>query len=234
MTDKLTTVQPTAIVPADQPNITELMSLALKQDGGGADALAKLVTLQERVMDRQALDEGRRAFGRCKTKLPDLHKTHVGNPKHVSKRKARLDGSTYTAGGYKPLSEIEKEVRGILANEGFVLGWDHEKYEDKMYVVCILTHELGYEKRGRFPSSVDDGGGRNSIQSVASGESYAKRYSLLNVLGLTVLDADDDGNSHGQQADAGPPISEHDAANIASALEELGADVPAFCRWLGA
>ena len=75
-------------------------------------------------------------------------------------------------------------------------------------------------------ASADTSGSKNSIQAIGSTVSYLERYTLYAILGLASADQDDDGHS------AAELISEHEAANLESLIEEVKANKDQFLKFM--
>lgn len=208
-TEALEVVAGTGMAPSGAPDMTQLMQLAIQQpDGQGVEALERLVALQERIDDRNAAAEFGRALAKAKAAFPVIEKTYKGV--HT----ARV--GTVTRGNYAPLHQITKAIDPVLSDNGFTYGWDRVKVDGEPMMRCTLSHAAGHRRSADFPTIKDTGGKKSDIQAIASGSTYAMRYSLVQVLGLTMCDPD---------TDAAPPpdtrrISEDQAMTIASMLEE--------------
>lgn len=186
---------------------------------GGVEVLERLHALQRDERQAAAKRAFFRALAQARQAFPKIEKSRAGP--HTTRV------GTMTRGNYAPLEDIARAVDPVLAEHGISYYWDRDTMDGREYVVCVLVHEQGHEVRTRFPALVDEGRGRTSIQSVASGESYAKRYSLIAALGLTTVDPDDDGES------AGRGITEEQQANLVALMEEVGADRQKMLTWLG-
>jgi hypothetical protein len=59
---------------------------------------------------------------------------------------------------------------------------------------------------------------------------YAQRYSLIQALGLTTCDEDDDGATASADVDT---ITESQAADLDTAIENVRGDKAKFCKFFG-
>jgi hypothetical protein len=98
-----------------------------------------------------------------------------------------------------------------------------------MTVSCVVTHAGGHSKRSKMTLPVDSKAGCSEQQKYGAAQTYAQRYSLIQALGLTTCDEDDDGNA---PAPDGPTISEQQQADLRALAAEVGADEAKFLRFV--
>lgn len=187
----------------------------------GVEVLERLHAIQQGMAVAQAKRLFLEAFALARAEFPKIEKRSQGP--HTTRV------GTKTKGNYAPLDEIAAAVDPVLYRHGFTYTWDRETADGKEWCVFILRHAAGHETRSRFPAMVDEGRGRTALQSVASGESYAKRYSMIAGLGITTADPDDDGANAGKTP--GPPITPEQAANLRAVLSEIKASEQRFCSY---
>jgi hypothetical protein len=97
---------------------------------------------------------------------------------------------------YAPLEEFMNAVRGKLAENGLSVSWRTPRTEDtKVVRVCRVSHALGhFEESGEVVIPIggaDDRSGASAAQRVGIAITYAERYSLKDILGLSPEDDDD-------------------------------------------
>jgi hypothetical protein len=113
------------------------------------------------------------------------------------------------AWSYSPLDQVLSIVRPILAPLGLTPRWKAAKFDGKsVSIVCILAHRLGHEEdSGEVVLPIPEASrGANSLQRAGGAVTYAKRVSLVSVLGVQPEDEDDDGNNQpGDYDHEGPP-----------------------------
>jgi len=122
--------------------------------------------------------------------FPDLERT-----KEVS------FGNGKAAYKYTPLDVIAKQVGPILAKHGLSYKWQQSQADGSITVTCILRHVQGHSEANALCGPSDTSGSKNVIQSIASGVSYLRRYTLLGVLGMATGDGDTDGMTMGNALD---------------------------------
>ena len=224
---EITPQRETSIAPMNlQPAIEA--AAALGKDG--VEVIERLHALQM----EQRRDDAKAAFvsamANLRAEMPPIIKSVSGQ--HGVKR----DG-TRTRGLYAPLDTITPILDPIAAKHGLTYRFDREVIpgRDHDYMVCIVTHRLGHEERTKYPCPVGDTNrGTNSLQAIAVGESYAKRYSLLGAFGITTADPDSDGNySPSGPATADEALTDEQALNVEALLEQSGADYARFLSFFG-
>lgn len=152
------------------------------------DTMERLVALAKDIRAIQAKEAYLDAMAQFHEKCPPIYKS----------KRAKMPRYSYT---YAPLDEICSTIDPILGELGLSKRWTTPKIEaDKVTVACIISHALGHsESSGDLEMPVmaatqrQDGGegGANAAQRVGISLTYAKRYSLLGILGLAPEDDDD-------------------------------------------
>ncbi len=120
------------------------------------------------------------SFLALQSELPEFKRTE----------KVVRNGRSYS---YAPLPEIRRILQPYLTKHGFVVSWDSREVGDKIEYTCILTHIEGHSRKASILLDKDKTiADLNNIQAVGSSTTYAQRYTLIMVLGLTSVDNDDD------------------------------------------
>jgi hypothetical protein len=175
---------PLAVVPAGD-NVDRLLELALTK-GVDVAALEKLVELHERVSAKAAEREFNEALSQFQATCPAIKKEVMVN--YVSKKTgARVKYN------YATLDEIARVVAPLLSRYGLSYGWSCNVDAGHLTSTCRLRHRNGHSEEASFPVPTESKVGMSAQQMVASALTYARRYSLIQVLGLTTTDEDTDG-----------------------------------------
>lgn len=177
------TPQQMDLIPADNalpmPTGTDTMSMIerLARDPSfDADKLEKLLLMKERQDAQQAEQAFNEAMIRFQSNPPKILRTKAG---HTNK--------------YAPINEVLNTVHPILTALDFSVRWQFTIHENGDNVCrCILTHKDGHSQHSDFFAVKDTSGSKSGPQAIQSGRTYAKRYTLFDVLGLE-QDNDDDG-----------------------------------------
>lgn len=183
--------QPTqkAVVAAPQSSIAtvtpaDLLRHAL-DSGADLDRLEKLMDLQE----RWEANEARKAYADAMTEFKRNPPTIIKD-----KRVSFKSGSGQTQYDHATIGNVTGSIIASLAQHGFSHSWSTEQRDGLVIVTCIITHRQGHSERVMLMSSPDTSGGKNSIQSIISAQTYLQRHSLLAATGLATNDqVDNDG-----------------------------------------
>lgn len=197
-----------------------LVRLAIEQKVS-VDVLERLVALQERVSDRNARQAMSEAVAAFQAKCPSVKKG----------RTARI---TTKAGGsysytFASLDEIARAIRPLLHEHGLSYTWDSTTDGKTLSCTCILRHVEGGEDRATFACPTDTKAEMSGAQAAAAALTYARRQSLVQVLGLTVTDDDIDG----ADPKGAEKITDSLVADLTALAEEVGADLPRFLKYMG-
>lgn len=225
--DTQTPELPLERVPDALPAIVTLqpMELIAQAIQAGTDPAA-LVTLSELAKeweDRSARKEYAAALGMFQQRCPAIRKTREG-PKATHAG----SGAMYS---YAPLEEITRTVDPILQDLGLAYSWDSTIVEGMMVVTCTLRHTNGHAESASFTCPCDSKSPAMSNQQKFGGAmTYARRYSLTAILGITTADDDVDGSD----AEMMEFVTDDQAAELQDLAESPNVDTDAFLKWVGA
>jgi hypothetical protein len=118
----------------------------------------------------------------------------------------------------------------LCAEEGFSFSFDSKQAGNSIEFTGKLAHREGHSETKTLTLPVDNGAGRNAVQSVGSTTSYARRYLLGMHLNLVTRDEDDDGMGGAGKE----PITAAQVVELRKQLEESGSNVERFLKWIGA
>lgn len=142
------------------------------------DKLERLLQMQERVLDRQALMAYSAAMAAMQTELPS-----------VAER-----GKTNT-GFYATLEDIVDAVRPIIKKHGFAVSFRIHNQERGIQITGVLMHKDGHREETSMLLPADTSGSKNAVQAFGSSASYGKRYVLCALLNITTRGQDDDAHT---------------------------------------
>lgn len=180
-------------------------AIAIKQDNSVDSFITKAieanapVETMERLFDLQRkwqADQARAAFVQAKA-------TFQGDCPVIKKTKKVLnrDGKTVRY-MYAPIDSVIEQIKKPIAENGLSYAWDVIKEGENMKVTCTLTHVKGHSETSTFEIPIVASEFMTSPQSYATAQTYAKRYTLLNVLGIGTAEEDTDANDTGHEKDA--------------------------------
>ncbi len=174
-------------VTHDRDTLMRIIERAADAPQFDLDRLEKLLALKERY-DRA---ESIKAFAAAKVEF----KKHAPD---IVKNKFVAYGTT----AYKHAThdEVTDKLSEALAQFGFSHAWSMVQHENSITVRCTLTHIMGHSEHAELTSIYDASGGKNSIQAIASANSYLQRYTLLAVTGASTKDMPNDDGRDTQPA----------------------------------
>jgi len=178
-------------------------------------ALLQMQREMEEAQERRTQREAERLFYRA-----------VGEVQARAGAVARDRANPHTQSRYATLQAIDAVYRPIYTDLGFSVTFKSEQHEREgwMRMVCVISHEAGHVERHSLDGPMDASGlgGRTTktgIQAIGSTSSYLRRYLMMQVWNIVVVDdpADDDGEATRQRAAAStmprPPKITEPASN---------------------
>jgi hypothetical protein len=178
------------------------------ETGAGIDTLERLVTLAKDIRQVTAREAWYEAMAQFQQTCPAILKSKTA--KIVTAR------GSYSY-SYATLEEILGVVQPLLGQLGLSVSWRQKHDPHAVEASCVVAHKLGHQEESGFiamPYGTD--GRMNPAQAVGSALTYARRYSLLAILGLAPEDDDDaQGTAHEApsepRARRDPPAEPEDA-----------------------
>lgn len=201
-------------------DVSSLVRLAIER-GVDVEVLERLVALQERVTERNAETAMAQALAAFQHECPPIPRTAVAE--------VRKNGVKQYEYRFAPLEKIVAVIRPHLRKHGLSYTHDAEVADGSVTVICTLQHIEGARRTSKFTGPFDNSGGKNALQAVGSARSYGRRYTLVDVLGLTEEDDTD-----GADPEDTEPITKSQAADLASLCDEVKADRAKFLRFMDA
>jgi len=127
---------------------------------------------------------------------------------------------------YADLTSVIKAIKQPFADNGLSYTQFPVTDENGKGVCTRLMHVSGQWLEGQFTLPVV----KRDPQAASSSLTYARRVSLSAIAGIPT--ADDDAESAMLRGDDKKPLSDYQSSHIKTLLEETGADVAKFCKWL--
>jgi len=201
--------------PATQ--IVDILRIAIegKVDVG---TIERLVALKERSDAKFAATEMNLALAAFQSECPPIQK------KSTAKITTKSGGQY--AYKYAELDQIARVTRPLLTKHGLSYSWDSSLENDRISCTCTLRHVGGHFQTASFATSTKTESAMNDQQKVAAALTYARRQSLIQVLGLTTTDPDTDGGSTEK-------ITEQQAMTVNDLVVDSGADLTKFLAYMG-
>ncbi|HSH42964.1 MAG TPA: ERF family protein [Arenicellales bacterium] len=206
-----------APVVQEPETIMAVISRAASDPNTDAEKLDRMMQLYERLENRRSEQEFHAALAQMQVDLPEI--SERGEIRHNGRLISK----------YAKWEDVNKAIKPVLHRYGFALSF-RVATDDKVLVEGVLSHRMGHCERTRITLPADVSGSKNPVQAVASSVSYGKRYVAGALLNLTSGEGDDDG----QAAGGIERITEQQAADLRSLMEEVGADEVKFLKYLQA
>lgn len=167
---------PTSSAALVAPTPADLLRIAVSQNAN-LDQLAKLMDLQERWERNEARKAFVAAMNAFKANPPKIVKDAYAEFKTKRGDDVRWD--------YASLEEICDAVIAGLSVHGISHDWEPEQSSvDLIRITCVLTHELGHERRRSLQGPPDFSGDKSAIHAIYSTVTHLERYTLLAAVGL--------------------------------------------------
>jgi hypothetical protein len=176
MTETAIEVTPHRVLQCAELSPQQLISQAIDK-GANVDALERLMALAERVKAEQAREAFNAALAIFQSTCPVIAKTHSGH------------GNQYT---YAKLEDIAAQIKPHMQTARLHYSFSTEQTGDTLTVHCRVTHADGHSETSHASFPVNSKAGMSEQQKVGSAMTYAKRYALMNALGIVVADEDND------------------------------------------
>lgn len=210
----------TDVAPRAVMTPLDMLDRAVVQ-GASVEVMTKLLDLHERteaIRARRAFDE---AIAAAKGEIPVIRKNREVD---FTSSKGRTNYR------HEDLAEIARTVDPVLSKYGLSYRFRTTSVPNEPIVVtCVVSHRLGYSEENSLTAGRDDSGNKNSIQAIGSAISYLMRYTLKAALGLAASVDDDDGS--GSEKEEPGTITDEQFASLRAMIDEVGADIPKFCRY---
>ena len=182
------------------------------------EKLERLLAIQQTLLADQRRTAFDAALARLQAVLPQ-----------ITKAGSILDGNGRVRNKFAKIEDIDVAIRPLCAEEGFSFSFDSKQVGNSIEYTGKLAHREGHSETKTLTLPVDNGAGRNAVQSVGSTTSYARRYLLGMHLNLVTRDEDDDGMGGASKG----PITPDQVAELRARLEEVGGAPARFLKWAG-
>lgn len=205
-----------APIPADVSSLINVIERAAADPAIDADKMEKLVGLYERLMAHRARAAFNASFAELQSEMPEIAEN--GTIKHGDKvisSFARFD------------EDIHGVVKPILRRHGFSLMFKPQATDEGyIHIRAVLMHREGHSEDADIKLPADTSGSKNSVQSMGSSSSYAKRYLIVPMLNIKTCGVDDDGQAGGAKT-----INEDQVLELQSLITKYKANQQEFLNY---
>ena len=188
----------TAIVTreeAEVPSISESTAIiqvierAARNPNVDIDKMERLLQMQERIMEREAIRSFNEAMRAAQAAMPQVV--------------ADADNDQ-TRSRYARYETVSAAVQPIITEHGFSLSFGEEDSPkpNHLRIVCDVAHVGGYTKRYHGDVPFDMAGIKGNVNKTpthayGSTKSYGRRYLKLDIFDIAIKGIDDDGIAAG-------------------------------------
>ena len=203
-------------------SILQVIERAAQNPSVDPDKMERLLTIYERVKDKQAETAYNVSMNQAQANVSEV----------VTDLKNSQTNSRYAS-----FTALDRILRPIYIDAGFSLSFDtgDAPAPDMVRVLCLVAHRDGFKRIYHIDMPADGKGAKGGdvmtkTHAAGSAVSYGMRYLLKMIFNVAVRDPDDDdGNQAGRV-----PITESQAADLRALATEIGANIPAFLKVIGA
>lgn len=211
-----TIAEPALPVPTGEgATLLSVIGRAASDPNTDVDKLERLMSLYERVTERQAKAEYTAALAELQIELPEIEERGAIKIGHGNAQR------------YALWEDINVAIKPLLNKHGFALSFKTGRDGDRVSVTGILSHRAGHSEETTMWLPVDNSGSKNAVQGIGSSTSYGKRYVASALLNITSRGEDDDGWSGGTQT-----ITTEQIERLSALADEVGADKIKYCAHL--
>ena len=204
--------QPPNSVADYSGGLLEVIARAARDPSVDIDKMERLISMQERVQNRNAEVAFNAALAELQPLLPV-----------IEERGGIKDRSGKVQSTYALWEDVNEAIRPHLAEQGFALRFRVDRTADQISVTGILSHREGHKEETTLTLPTDTSGSKNAVQAVGSSTSYGKRYTAFALLNITSTGEDDDGNKAGMKPKA-DAVSDDTLTSIIEYCEAVGGD----------
>lgn len=204
--------------------LMQVIARAASDPNVNIDKMERLLQMQERIMGQRARGAYAAALSRMQPELPIVDRR--GRIEIKDKTTQEVKQST----PYALWEDLNEAIKPVLGRHGFALSFRTGLADDgRVKVTAILSHEDGHQEETTMVLPHDSTGSKNAVQAIGSSTSYGKRYAACAILNITSRGEDDDGEAAG----ADDTLTIEQVEQLQTMIDEVGADLPRFCRTLG-
>jgi hypothetical protein len=167
-----------------QPSVEEILMLAVEKSAG-ADAIERLVSLQQQLLAKEAETDFNESMNKIQTELRPIQ-TDAINPSTKSK--------------YASYHQLDRAIRPVYTKYGFSLSFSttDSPLTDHVRVLCYVSRS-GHTRTYQCDMPSDGKGAKGGdvmtkTHAAGSAMSYGMRYLLKMIFNIAVGEDDTDGN----------------------------------------
>ena len=177
MNDKKNTEEKQGIITAPADNRVEALIAKAIEKNVPVETMERLLAMRRELQAEWAKEEFDKVMAAFQAECPIIEKTS----------KVSFGTTHYS---YATLDEIVKQVKELLAKNGFSYTFDTKKTERAITTFCKVKHQAGHMEVSGFEIDIDTNAKMNISQKDGAASSYGKRYAFCNAFGILTGDED--------------------------------------------
>lgn len=198
---------------------------ALAAGPEGVASLKDLVALHQQLQERDAKMQYGEALAAFQAEVPVIRKNKEAEI-------AARSGRSYTY-RYADLASLTATIRPLLTKHGLSYSFGMTLDGGVATITVTLRHVAGHSETSGFPCAVASPNPGMSLQQQAGGAyTFAQRYALIGMLGLTTAEDDLDGQEAANLDNT--PVTEKEAVSLIVAIDSLDGNrqdnLARFCK----
>ncbi len=124
---------------------------------------------------------------------------------------------------YARIEDIMQGVMPVLSRHGLSLRHPASNPDGRIIVTAVLSHVDGHSEQCTMESDPDKSGSKNNIQAIKSANTYLRRLTTENILGLSSHGEDDDAFTSALSLSSVETMKRIERANTHEELSEVKA-----------
>lgn len=187
--------------------LMQMIERVVQNPEADIDKLEKMLDMQERVINRTAMEAFNAGMAAMQSELPSIEE--------------KTEGHNYK---YAKFEHINEAVKPTMHKYGFAVSFRVKSETNAIEVTGVLMHKQGHREETTLTLPADTSGSKNAVQAVGSAVSYGKRYVLCSLLNISTHGEDDDAMQLTET------VSDEQEANIKALIEETKTNTGDFLR----
>lgn len=186
------------------------------------DKMERLMSMQERMMDRNAETQFNQAMSIAQSEVGFIN-TDLEN------------GQTHSR--YASYAQMDRALRPVYTRHGFALSFntDPVEKEEMVRVVCYVTHKAGHTRTYSIDMPADGKGAKggavmSTTHATGAASSYGMRYLLKLIFNVAIGEDDTDGNPEPEIQRT--YITEDQINGLDSKIREHDVNMKGFLSWM--
>lgn len=207
------------VASSDQSPIIALFRQAIDKGADAAAAMETLYKLYAAERDHSSRLAFSRALTQFQSSCPPVPRT--------SKADILTKSGTKFSYAYADFEQIVETITPHLRDNGLSFSFDSACEADRLTCICTLRHVEGHCEQTAFSLPTASLSAMSLQQQVGAALTFAKRQSLVAILGLALTDPDPDAASD-------PTVlNQEQVADLSSLISEVNANMAKFLAYAG-